>query len=262
METVFGITQYAMAFGLGVVVGTIVNVVSRHFLNSDSNGRNSKPQSQNLKAFLPVIARILLHPVSRQQSNPDGVTRYTRSEFMIELICGAGSVAIFDKVGFSSSFFALAFFCASLLAIFRIDLKKMIIPDAISVNGVWLGFLLSTLGSIPSMDWKSSLYGMVSGVVMLYIPAYAYRLIKGSDGLGGGDIKLMSMVGAFTGIQGVTFTLFVASLAGSLVGLTGFMYRRISANSLIPFGPFISSSAIIYVFWGQTIIHELLDLLV
>ncbi|MCL5125764.1 MAG: A24 family peptidase [Deltaproteobacteria bacterium] len=261
MKIVFGIAQYLMAFILGVIVGSLVNAVSRHFLNGHSNTNDGWTQLRSLKALLPITVVTLVDSFSQEKLTPDRSIGCTRNEVIVELICGIGSVAIFIKFGFSSSFFALIFFCASLLAIFRIDLDKMIIPDAISVNGVWLGFLLSATGSIPYMDWKLSLYGTVSGAVILYVPAYAYRLIRGSDGLGGGDIKLMSMVGAFTGIQGVIFTLFVASLAGCLVGLTGFIYRRISANSLIPFGPFISSSAIMYVFFGQTIIHDFFDLL-
>ena len=75
-------------------------------------------------------------------------------------------------------------------------------------------------------------------------------MIKGSDGLGGGDIKLMAMVGTFTGVQGVIFTLFVASLSGCIAGLIGFFYKRISSDSLIPFGPFISSSRdFVYISW-------------
>jgi leader peptidase (prepilin peptidase)/N-methyltransferase len=81
-------------------------------------------------------------------------------------------------------------------------------------------------------------------------------LFKGKDGLGGGDIKLFAMIGSFTGAHGVLFTIFLASLTGYLFGAARTFFQRISSDASIPFGPFISSAAIIYILWGKTVIDN------
>ncbi|MFH0959728.1 MAG: A24 family peptidase [Pseudomonadota bacterium] len=178
-------------------------------------------------------------------------------ELMTELVSAVGAVLLFIKFGVGLNFFAVIIFCASLLAVFRIDMQVMIIPDAITVNGAIAGFILSSLKYDPYMDWKSSLTGILLGAVTLYVPAYIFRIFKGTDGVGGGDIKLIAMVGSFVGAQGVLFTLLLASLTGYLFGLGWAICRKVSSNAVIPFGPFISSSAVLYVLCGKTIINNI-----
>ncbi len=251
---------YLLTPVFGIFIGSIVNAVSNHFLNTGILPYGSPIFSGHLRALAPITLIKALNFIFSSGPKPDETRPRERYELFTELLCGLGVPALYLKFGFTPGFFVLTLFSMALLAIFRIDLEKMIIPDAISLNGIWLGFLLSSFDLIPFVDWKFSVYGILVGAAILYVPAYLYRLIKGSDGLGGGDIKLMAMVGAFTGVQGVIFTLFVASLSGCLAGLIGFLYKRISSNSLIPFGPFISSSAILYIFLGRTIICDFFGL--
>ena len=248
------IVQYFAAIIFGIFVGAVVNAISRYFLSRSSTTLQSLPTSEFLRALIPVTSFRATYSIFRRDPNSTDTKPHSYSDVLVEIGCGIGVLALFVKFHPTPTFFANVAFCAALSAIFRIDLEGMIIPDAISLSGVWGGFMLSWFGAISSMDWKASLYGILFGAAILYVPAYLYRLIKGSDGLGGGDVKLMAMVGAFTGVQGVIFTLFVASLSGCLVGVIGFLYKRISSNSLIPFGPFISCAAILYIFFGQTII--------
>ncbi len=261
MDVIEEIAQYFVATVFGFLVGAVVNAVSRYFLSRSSTALKGSSTLRFLRVLIPVTAiktvKLIFGKglISAADTKPQ-----LYSDVVVELVCGFGTLALFVKFYPAPVFFTNIAFCAALLAIFRIDLGEMIIPDAISLNSVWVGFMLSWFGAISSMDWKSSLCGILLGAAILYVPAYLYRMIKGSDGLGGGDVKLMAMVGAFTGAQGVIFTLFVASLSGCLVGLIGFLYKRISSNSLIPFGPFISCAAILYIFFGQTIIDHFLSL--
>jgi prepilin signal peptidase PulO-like enzyme (type II secretory pathway) len=247
-----------IVLGFGVFIGSVVNRITRYFLNEISRVDERALTSSKSISLRPVslihLARIF---ISRNFDSHDSKLEI-RKEIMVELICGIGSLSIFLKFGLSPVLFTLILFLAMLIAIFRIDMEKMIIPDIISLTGVLFGFLLSSLEFLPDMNWKSSVGGVLLGATILYVPAYLYKLIKGADGLGGGDVKLMAMVGAFTGIEGTIFTLFVASFTGCLVGLIGALYRRISSDSLIPFGPFISSAAILYVLLGKIIITDFL----
>ncbi|MGC8605554.1 MAG: prepilin peptidase, partial [Desulfomonilaceae bacterium] len=220
------IMLHFVAFLFGLIVGTIVNTLSQHFIHRSAPILEDSSFPGFMNVLKPKAAIGVTNFVFKMRTCQNMTKSHTSSELTMEIICGIGSIALFRKFGFTPPFFAMALFCTALLAIFRIDFEQMIIPDAISLNGIWLGFLLSFWDAIPSMDWKSSAYGILIGGAFLYIPAYLYRMIKGSDGLGGGDIKLMAMVGAFTGAQGVIFTLFLASLFGSLAGLLSFMYKR------------------------------------
>jgi prepilin signal peptidase PulO-like enzyme (type II secretory pathway) len=247
-----------IVLGFGVFIGSVVNRITRYFLNeiarADERALTSS-KSISLQSVSSIhLARIFLC----RTIDSHNLKHDIRKEVMVELICGIGSFSIFLKFGLSPVLFTLILFLAMLIAIFRIDMEKMIIPDIISLTGVLFGFLLSSLEFLPDMNWKSSVGGVLLGATILYVPAYLYKLIKGADGLGGGDVKLMAMVGAFTGIEGMIFTLFVASFTGCLVGLIGALYKRISSDSLIPFGPFISSAAILYVLLGKIIITDFL----
>ena len=84
--------------------------------------------------------------------------------------------------------------------------------------------------------------------------ATGYQLLRKREGMGGGDIKLLAMIGAFLGIPGVIFTLFASSLAGSLAGVLLMFRDKSGGGTRIPFGPFLALAAMSYVFWGQAVI--------
>jgi leader peptidase (prepilin peptidase)/N-methyltransferase len=90
------------------------------------------------------------------------------------------------------------------------------------------------------------------------VPAEIYRRIRGIEGLGGGDIKLLAMIGAFTGLYGVLFVLFVSSTLGAIVGLLGVVTRRTDSTTPIPFGPFLTLAALLYVLGGPEIVKWVL----
>jgi leader peptidase (prepilin peptidase)/N-methyltransferase len=87
------------------------------------------------------------------------------------------------------------------------------------------------------------------------VPAVFSEWIRGVEGLGGGDVKLLAMIGAFTGPYGVLFVLFFSSTIGAVVGLTGILTRATGATTPIAFGPFISLAAVLYVFAGPEMIE-------
>jgi leader peptidase (prepilin peptidase)/N-methyltransferase len=165
-------------------------------------------------------------------------------------------MALYLKFGFTPTFGVFLIFCAAMCAIFLIDLEHMIIPDVISLNGIAVGLVVSTAGLLPHMDWKSSVVGAITGAAVLYLPALVYQKIRGSEGLGGGDIKLLAMIGTFNGFEGVLFVIFFSSLAGSITGIFSIIFRGSESTSPIPFGPFLTTSAVLYVFAGRRIVDH------
>ena len=106
------------------------------------------------------------------------------------------------------------------------------------------------------MTIKDTILGILIGGGSLYAVAFLYYLIKKQEGMGGGDIKLLAMIGAATGIKGVFFTIFTGSLMGTIFGILLMVYTKIKDTKLkIPFGPFLCAGAILYIFYGEQLIQ-------
>jgi leader peptidase (prepilin peptidase)/N-methyltransferase len=97
---------------------------------------------------------------------------------------------------------------------------------------------------------SESFIGILAGGGSLFLVAWGYQLLTQREGMGGGDIKLLAMIGAFIGWKGVLFTIFTASLAGTLAGMALILRRRGDMKLAVPFGPFLAVGAIAYLFWG------------
>jgi leader peptidase (prepilin peptidase)/N-methyltransferase len=104
------------------------------------------------------------------------------------------------------------------------------------------------------MTFKAALLGMLAGGGSLWIVAWTYSLITRKEGMGGGDIKLLAMIGAFIGWKGVVFTIFAASVAGTFLGTIVILVKGKHLKYAIPFGPFLSIGAMSYLFFGEKVL--------
>jgi len=197
---------------------------------------------------IPVISYLLLRGRCRTCKNSISA-RYP----MVELLCGLFALAVVLRFGWHLQSLIYFLFIAALLVITFIDIDHRIIPDVISLPGIPIGFAASFL--LPQVTWQASLLGIVIGGGSLYAVAWSYRLLTGKDGMGGGDIKLLAMIGAFIGWQGVLFTIMASSFAGTIVGLIVMIKQRKGMKLAVPFGPFLAIGAILYIFWGPQLIH-------
>jgi len=109
--------------------------------------------------------------------------------------------------------------CAGLIAASWVDFDCRIIPDAVSLPGIVAGFLAAGL-LMPEIGWKNSLIGIAIGGGVLFAVGEIYRLVRGKEGMGMGDVKLLAMIGAFLGWQGIVFTMFFGSCLGAVGGIT------------------------------------------
>ncbi|MEO7158371.1 MAG: A24 family peptidase [Vicinamibacterales bacterium] len=128
--------------------------------------------------------------------------------------------------------------CA-LIVLFAIDLEHRLLPNAITLPGVVIGFLFSF---VTDPGWPSSLVGIALCSLPFAVGELYYR-IRGRDGLGMGDVKMLAMIGAFLGWPAAILTLMLASITGSLVGLTVIALRRGDLQYALPFGTFLAVSA-------------------
>jgi len=178
---------------------------------------------------------------------------------LIEIITGAFSLSIFLKFGFTLEGLIYFSFIASMIVITLIDIDHRIIPDVISIPGIPVFFAASF--ALEAVTYIDSLIGILAGGGSLLLVAFLYNLITKKDGMGGGDIKLLAMIGALIGWKGVLFTIFVSSAVGTVSGLIIMVLTKKNMKLAIPFGPFLAFGAVLYIFYGSMLIHWYLNIL-
>ena len=167
---------------------------------------------------------------------------------MVEIATGLLSLGLLIRYNLSFQYFFLLFFSASLVAISFIDLQHQIIPDVISIPGILIGMAVSILSS--NIKWHASLIGAVAGGGVLYLVAVVFEKLTGKEGMGGGDIKLLAMIGAWLGWKSIPFVLLISSFTGAVIGGGSLLLARSGLQAKIPFGPFLSLGALVYLFFG------------
>ena len=149
-------------------------------------------------------------------------------------------------------------FGASLIVLFAIDLEHHLLPNAITLPGIAVGFAFSFF---TEPGWLSSLIGICVGGGALWGIAEAYYRIRHEEGLGMGDVKMLAMVGAFLGWQLTLVTLMMASVAGSVVGLALIAARRGTMKYALPFGTFLAMGAALAAVLGSSLLDWYLGLM-
>jgi leader peptidase (prepilin peptidase)/N-methyltransferase len=142
-------------------------------------------------------------------------------------------------------------FSAALIVITFIDLDHQIIPDVISLPGIPIFFLAAVF--FMGLSWKDSLIGILLGGGILYLIAFFYYLFTRREGMGGGDIKLLAMLGAFLGWKSLLFILLVSSFLGAVAGITLMALKGANLKYAVPFGPFLAIAAFAYIFYGHVL---------
>jgi leader peptidase (prepilin peptidase)/N-methyltransferase len=174
---------------------------------------------------------------------------------LVELIMALLSLALLFKFGFTPALPIYFVFSGALLAIIFIDFYHKIIPDSISLPGIVIGFACSFIN--PTVTWQQSGLGLLIGGGVLYAVAAGYYLFTKREGMGGGDIKLLAMIGGFLGWQSLPFVVFGSSILGALVGIGAMAKQKKGGKTMIPYGPFLSIAALLYMFYRELINYYL-----
>ena len=134
-----------------------------------------------------------------------------------------------------------------------------LIPDEFSLGGLAVGLALAALMGWPEL--KAALVGAAVGFGLLWVTGAAGSFILKQEAMGGGDIKMMAMVGAFLGWKGALITIMLGALSGSVVGIMLILLKRRESDTVIPFGPFLALGAFTAAFFGPDLIDWYLDLI-
>lgn len=239
----------AFAFVLGAVVGSFLNVCIYRIPAGESivSPRSRCPRCGTPIRWyqnIPILSWIFLRGrcASCQLRIP---IRYA----LVEALTGLLFAMVLYSFGIHWATVVFWVFVSLLVTITFIDLDHQIIPDVISLPGIVLGFGASFL--LPWVSWSDSLLGILLGGGSLFLVAVGYEFLTKKEGMGGGDIKLLAMLGAFLGWKAVLPIIFVSSLLGTLVGVPLMLIKGADGKLAIPFGPFLAGGAVIWLFWGE-----------
>ena len=139
---------------------------------------------------------------------------------------------------------------ATLIALAFIDLDTCFLPDDLTLPAMWAGIVSAALGWIP-ISLAASVWGAVAGYLSLWFVFHAYRLIRGKEGMGAGDFKLLAALGAWMGWQAIPSIILLSSAVGALVGIALIVFRQHDREVPIPFGPYLAGGGIAALFFGE-----------
>ena len=241
-----------MAAILGLVVGSFLNVVIARLPAGGSLWRpgSSCPTCGAAIAWhdnIPVLSFVLLR----------GRCRACRAAISwhypaVELATAGLFALAYGRFGLTAEFGLAAALLAALVAITVIDLQHQVIPDAITLPGVVVGFVANfVLGRI---GWLDSVLGILVGGGIFWVVLQGSLVVLGQEGMGGGDVKLGAMLGAFLGWQATLVAVFLAVVAGGLVALALLSLGRARRKDPIPFGPFLAAAGTTALLWGDKLV--------
>ena len=246
-----------LAFIFGAAIGSFLNVC---IFRLPAKTSIIKPASRCRRCFhplrfydnIPLISFILLRGKCRDCGEKIS-WRYP----LVELITAILALTLFFKFGLTLEYFTFFIFTAVLIVITFIDLDHQIIPDILTLPGIPLFFLAAIF--IIKVHWLEAGLGLLIGGGILWTIAIVYELISRREGMGGGDIKLLAMIGGFFGWKSLIFILLVSSFTGAVVGITAMIIKKQDMKYAVPFGPFLSAAAVAYIFWGDIFMRVLLS---
>jgi leader peptidase (prepilin peptidase) / N-methyltransferase len=265
---------------IGLAIGSFLNVcISRLPVDqSIVSPRSRCPECKTSIASrdnIPILSYLFLGGRCRNCKH-----RISARYPFIEALTAAVSGLIYLKFDLSVEWLVYFLFCAALIVLAFIDADHRILPDVITLNGLWIGLtismflwlpgpliarLLQGLGAVdpgPRLtSIVSSLIGAAVGGGLLWFVREAYFRVRGVEGMGFGDVKMMAMVGAFVGTALTLFTILIGSVLGSVIGLTLMRFAGKDREYELPFGTFLSFGAIVAVLYGNELIGMYLRIL-
>ena len=240
--------DYIFIFIIGAVIGSFLNVCIHRLPAQQSiitPASHCPHCSTPIKFYdnIPILSFLLLRGRCRSCGS-----RISIQYISVEILNGMGYIFIAWRFGLSAESALYAILFSALIVASVIDLRYKIIPDVITIPGIIVGLLSSAL--ILPTGIKGSIAGALLGGIIFFIAAVASR-----GGMGGGDIKLIAMIGAFLGWINVIITIILSSFIGSIVGIFVMILLGKGRKYPVPFGPFLSIGGIISLFFHREIIE-------
>ena len=244
--------EVIIIFILGLVIGSFSNVCIYRIPKNESivfPASHCTSCQTPIKAMdnIPLLSYFLLKGKCRNCGENISI-RYP----IVEFLTGVVYLLIYFIYGWSLQTLVYIILSSALIIISFIDLDEQIIPDEISLPGMVLGFLISFF--VPYISYFNSLLGILTGGGIIFLIALAGLAIFKKEAMGGGDVKLAAMIGAFIGWRYITLSLFIGFFIGAVTGILLILSKVKNKDDIIPFGPFIVLGSILTILWGKNLL--------
>ncbi len=244
---------------VGLIVGSYLNVVIHRLPRQLST---VTPRSRCPACGAPIRARDNLPVLSwlllRGRCRDCGATISARYPLIEAMTAALFALAVW-RFGLSFDALVAALFSALLVVLAGIDVDHMILPDRLTLPS-----LLLALACQPWLSWGSlakGIAGALLGAGLLLALSGLWQVVKGVEGMGLGDVKMLGMIGALLGVRGVLVTLVFASLGGSIAGLALMARGAIDLGGKLPFGLFLALGGLVALFAGTPLVEAYMRLL-
>jgi len=243
--------EIAIVTLLGLAIGSFLNVCIHRLPRGESllsPGSRCPSCGYSLRPAdnVPVLSYLFLGGRCRRCR-----TRISLRYPVVELVTAAVFLLHYLVFGWTPLLAVRLLFAAAMVTLFAIDLEHHLLPDAITLPGIGAG-LAASLFLPPGI--RDALIGTLLGGGILWLIGEAYYRYSGQEGMGGGDVKMLAMVGAFLGWELVIVTLVFSSIAGSLIGLAVIAAKRGGMKYALPYGTFLAIAALAASLWGEQIV--------
>jgi leader peptidase (prepilin peptidase)/N-methyltransferase len=244
---------YGLVVAFGAIIGSFLNVCIYRLPRGESiawPGSHCPSCRAAISWYdnVPVLSYLWLLGRCRSCRLPITM-RYP----LIEAANAAGYVLILSAYGLTWTTILYCILFSALLVVTGTDLTHKIIPNAVTLPGIVLG-LLGAATVLP-VGPVNALLGVIVGGGILWALAWASPYLFGKEGMGGGDIKLLAMIGAFLGWKPALLTIMIGSLTGSVIGIALIALRFMKRDEYIPFGPFLVFGAVVSMFFAQPLVE-------
>jgi leader peptidase (prepilin peptidase)/N-methyltransferase len=271
----------AVVFAFGTIVGSFLNVCILRIPAGESivHPRSRCPKCEKPIAGydnIPVLSWLLLGgkcrgcktPISRQYP---AVEMLTGGLFLACYLAFGPRAEAFDGTALGAWLVVVkwAAFSALVVVLTITDLRERLLPDKVNLTGAVMGLAFALAVPVgdgtalllarrwfafpppaPALSFADALLGAAAGYGFLWIVSEGYFRLRGREGMGLGDVKMMGMVGTFAGLKGTLLTILVGALLGSLIGTAFMLVRRKDSDYELPFGTFLGVAALLVVFFG------------
>jgi leader peptidase (prepilin peptidase)/N-methyltransferase len=178
-------------------------------------------------------------------------TRISIQYPIIEIFTALLSVFVAWKIGVGWETLAALVFTWTLITMSLIDAKTMLLPDNLTLPLMWLGIAVNYQEFFVTLE--SSVLGAIIGYMSLWSLFHVFKLITGKDGMGYGDFKLLSALGAWVGFSYLPQIILISSVVGSIAGISMLIFGKTKQQQPIPFGPYLAVAGWIALLWGEQI---------
>jgi leader peptidase (prepilin peptidase)/N-methyltransferase len=172
---------------------------------------------------------------------------------LVEAATGVVSGIVAWQLGFQTGLLPALIFTWCLVTLTLIDADRKLLPDNITLPLLWLGLIVNSQGIFT--DLTSALYGAAAGYLILWSVYWLFKILRGKEGMGFGDFKLLAALGAWCGWQLLPIIIIFSAGVGAILGTLFLVINGKDKNETIPFGPYLAIAGWIAFLWGDTIVH-------